>query len=171
MTGVQTCALPISFGSILTGNYGVQMIQQRLKSILAQKGLGFDYDLDPLVSLASVGITTDSSEGSPTFGLLTFDEGTFASALRGNPDAVTRIFSADYTPSAKEIVNGQAVEAQSFRVESFIQGEIGGTIGVAVLGSILTHVYRGRMAETASGAPSTAGDSSKIGRASCRERV
>lgn len=109
-------------GSILTGNYGVQMIQQRLKSILAQKGLGFDYDLDPLVSLASVGIITDSSEGSPTFGLLTFDEGTFASALRGNPDAVARIFSADYTPSAKEIVNGQAVEAQSFRVESFIQG-------------------------------------------------
>ena len=37
--------------------------------------------------------------------------------------------------------------------------EIGGTIGVAVLGSILTHVYRGRMAETASGAPSGAGDS------------
>ena len=37
--------------------------------------------------------------------------------------------------------------------------EIGGTIGVAVLGSILTHVYRGRMAETASGAPSAAGDS------------
>ena len=37
--------------------------------------------------------------------------------------------------------------------------EIGGTIGVAVLGSILTHVYRGRMAEATPGAPSTAGDS------------
>lgn len=109
-------------GSILTGNYGVQMIQQRIKNVLAQKGLGFDYDMDPLVSLASVGITTDSSEGSPTFGLLTFNENTFNAALRDNPDAVARIFSADYTPSAKEMVDGQAVEAQSFKIESFIQG-------------------------------------------------
>jgi flagellar hook-associated protein 2 len=34
-------------GSVLTGNYGLQMIQQNLKSILASKGLGFDYDMAP----------------------------------------------------------------------------------------------------------------------------
>jgi flagellar hook-associated protein 2 len=109
-------------GSILTGNYGVQMIQQRIKNVLAQKGLGFDYDLDPLVSLASVGISTDSSEGSPMFGLLTFDEQIFSAALLDNPDAVARIFSADYVPSAKEMVNGQAAEARNFKVDSFIRG-------------------------------------------------
>lgn len=112
-------------GAILTGNYGVQMIQQRLKGILAQSGLGFDYHLDPLTSLGSVGITTDTSQGSLTFGLLVFDESVFASALANDPDAVARLFSADYYPSTREIVNGQAVESSNFRFDSFVRGVTG----------------------------------------------
>ena len=112
-------------GSILTGNYGLQMIQQNLKNILAQRGLGFDYDLDPVISLGSAGITTDTSEGSATFGLLVFDEGTFAAALAADPDAVARLFSADYYPSTREIVDGVAVESSNFKFDSSIAGVTG----------------------------------------------
>jgi flagellar hook-associated protein 2 len=109
-------------GSLLTGNYGMQMIQQKLKNILAEKGVGFDYDMDPLVSLGSVGITTDTSQGSATFGLLVFDSGAFTAALETDPDAVARLFSADNYPSTKEIVDGVAVESSNFNFESAIKG-------------------------------------------------
>ncbi|ACU90465.1 flagellar filament capping protein FliD [Desulfomicrobium baculatum] len=109
-------------GSLLTGNYGMQMIQQKLKNILAEKGVGFDYDMDPLVSLGSVGITTDTSQGSATFGLLVFDSGAFTAALKTDPDAVARLFSADNYPSTKEMVDGVAVESSNFNFESSIKG-------------------------------------------------
>lgn len=109
-------------GSILTGNYGLQMIQQNLKKILAQRGVGFDYDTDPLLSLASVGITTDSAQGSPSFGLLVFDEKSFKAALNTDPDAVARLFSADFYPSTKEIIDGEAMESPNFKFDSFVRG-------------------------------------------------
>jgi len=112
-------------GSLLTGNYGLQMIQQKLKNILAEKGVGFDYDMDAIVSLGSVGITTDTVQGSPTFGLLVFDENAFSSALRTDPDAVARLFSADQYPSTKEMVDGVAVESSNFKFESSIKGITG----------------------------------------------
>lgn len=112
-------------GSLLTGNYGLQMIQQNIKSILAQKGMGFDYDLDPLVSLGSVGITTDTNQGSPTLGFLVFDESAFSSALRRDPDAVARIFSADYYPSTKETSGGVSAESTNFKFDSFVKGVTG----------------------------------------------
>ncbi|NCD25853.1 MAG: hypothetical protein EOL86_09740 [Deltaproteobacteria bacterium] len=112
-------------GSILTGNYGVQMIQQNLKNILAQKGQGFDYDLDSVTSLGSLGITTDTNEGSPNFGLLQFDESAFSSALSSDPDAVARLFSADMYPSTKEMVDGVAVESSNFKFDSYIKGVTG----------------------------------------------
>ncbi|NLW80996.1 MAG: flagellar filament capping protein FliD [Desulfovibrionales bacterium] len=108
--------------SILTGNYGVQMIQQNLKNILSRKGLGFDFDMDPFVSLGSLGITTDTNEGSATFGLLVFDKGAFSSALASEPDAVGRLFSADMYPSTKETVDGVPTESPNFRYASSIRG-------------------------------------------------
>lgn len=114
-----------SSGSILTGNYGVQMIQQNLKNILAQKGQGFDYDMDAVTSLGSLGITTDTNEGSTTFGLLEFDESSFTAALSSDPDAVARLFSADMYPSTKEVVNGVAVESSNFKFDSYINSVTG----------------------------------------------
>ncbi|MDY7001011.1 MAG: flagellar filament capping protein FliD, partial [Thermodesulfobacteriota bacterium] len=83
-------------GSILTGNYGVQMISSKLKSITSTKGLGFDYDDDTLSVLSQLGITTDAEKGSLTFGLLLLDEETLDEALTADPDAVAQIFSADF---------------------------------------------------------------------------
>ncbi len=123
-TQVTTVGSDVS-GSILTGNYGLQMIQQKLKNILAQKGVGFDYDMDAVTSLGSVGITTDSTQGSPTFGLMTFDKSAFSAALSTSPDAVARLFSADYYPSTKEIVDGVAVESTNFKFDSYLKGTTG----------------------------------------------
>jgi len=123
-TQVTTVGSQVS-GSLLTGNYGLQMIQQKLKNILAQKGVGFDYDMDAVTSLGSVGITTDSTQGSPTFGLLTFDKSAFSAALSTSPDAVARLFSADYYPSTKEMVDGVAVESSNFKFDTYIKGITG----------------------------------------------
>lgn len=123
-TQVTTVGANVS-GSLLTGNYGLQMIQQKIKNILAEKGVGFDYDMDAVVSLGSVGITTDTNQGSPTFGLLIFDRQAFSSALDTNSDAVSRLFSADNYPSTKEFVNGSAVESSNFKFDSAIKGITG----------------------------------------------
>lgn len=97
-------------GSILTGNYGVDMISQNLKNITASKGVGFEY-YDPdtgsgdfYTSLGQIGITTDTDEGSPTYGLLVIEETTddpdkqkftLNYALEHNPEEVARLFAVD----------------------------------------------------------------------------
>ncbi len=128
-------------GSILTGNYGVQMIQQNLKNILAATGQGFDYDMDSVTSLGSLGITTDTNEGSTTFGLLEFDESAFTSALSSDPDAVARLFSADMYPSTKEVGGGVAVESSNLKFDSYIKsvtgaGEIDVSYTVGATGTV-----------------------------------
>ncbi|WP_338010253.1 flagellar filament capping protein FliD [Desulfocurvibacter africanus] len=84
-------------GSILTGNYGVDMIGQNLKNIVASKGIGFDYDDDFYSALSQIGILTDAEEGSVTRGLLVLDEAKLDEALANDPDAVAKLFSANYS--------------------------------------------------------------------------
>jgi flagellar hook-associated protein 2 len=89
-------------GSLLTGNYGVDIISQKLKSIVADKGLGFFYyddtgstpQGDVISSLSQIGILTDADENSPTAGLLVLDEEKLDIALNADTDAVARLFSA-----------------------------------------------------------------------------
>lgn len=88
-------------GSLLTGNYGVDIISQKLKSITSEKGVGFFYydesgstpQGDVYSSLAQLGILTDADENSPTSGLLVIDEEKLSEALKNDTDAVARIFS------------------------------------------------------------------------------
>lgn len=90
-------------GSILTGNYGVQIISQRLKDITASIGPGFDYwdtsgstpTGDRYTSLSQLGILTDADRGSVTQGLLTLDEEELDKALETDFDAVVAMFAAD----------------------------------------------------------------------------
>ncbi|WP_027369043.1 flagellar filament capping protein FliD [Desulfocurvibacter africanus] len=84
-------------GSILTGNYGVDMIGQNLKNIVASKGIGFDYDDDFYSALSQIGILTDAEEGSVTRGLLVLDDAKLDEALANDPDAVAKLFSANYS--------------------------------------------------------------------------
>lgn len=90
-------------GSILTGNYGVDMlIGQRLENAVAEPGQGFQYldsDTglgDPVTSLAQLGIMTDATEGSETEGLLVIDYTELNKYLDADPDEVAKLFSANY---------------------------------------------------------------------------
>jgi flagellar hook-associated protein 2 len=103
-------------GSILTGNYGIQIISQKLNDITAQKGVAFDFyndetgEGDLFSALSQVGITTDAEKGSPTYGLLIIKEDsddpskkfmTLNYALDEDPDAVARLFSDNLRGESK----------------------------------------------------------------------
>jgi len=87
-------------GSILTGNYGIQIISQNLKNIVAGLGIGFDYNDDLYSALPQIGILTNAEEGSANRGLLALDEDKLNRALAVDPDAVAKLFAADYVGSA-----------------------------------------------------------------------
>ncbi|MEW5774945.1 MAG: flagellar filament capping protein FliD [Thermodesulfobacteriota bacterium] len=82
--------------SVLTGNYGVQLISTRLKELVAGKGTGFDYDDDAISVLSQIGITTDATEDSATRGLLVLDEEILDEALDSNPDELAQLLAADF---------------------------------------------------------------------------
>lgn len=94
-------------GSILTGNYGVDIISQNLKNITAGIGVGFTpweedgVTGDKYSALSQLGIFTDAKEGSPTYGLLTIDYEKLAEAIENDPDAVANLFAADYQGESK----------------------------------------------------------------------
>ncbi|WP_051257672.1 flagellar filament capping protein FliD [Desulfovibrio cuneatus] len=96
-------------GSILTGNYGIQLLSSKLKQAVASSGAGFVMaqevngvlEGDIFSSLSQIGITTNSKEGDPNFGLLEIkewedDKGglTFSQALAKDPMAIAELFSA-----------------------------------------------------------------------------
>jgi flagellar hook-associated protein 2 len=82
--------------SLLTGNYGVQIIDSVMKNITAATGLGFSYKRDTYSSLSPLGLTTDADEGSDTFGQILFDEDTLRAVLSSNAYAAGKIFAAQY---------------------------------------------------------------------------
>ena len=104
MTKVDTTDAKNPKGSILTGNYAVQMIATQLQDVCTNKGVGFNYYRvsgsaitgDFYSSLSQLGISTDADQGSTTSGLLVLDETVLDSALASNPDAVGKLFAADF---------------------------------------------------------------------------
>ncbi|WP_243545617.1 flagellar filament capping protein FliD [Pseudodesulfovibrio tunisiensis] len=87
-------------GSILSGNYGVDIIGQNLKNIVADVGKGFEFYNDKTKSgdlysaLSQIGIHTDPQEGSETYGLLKIDDEELDKALKENPTEVAKLFAA-----------------------------------------------------------------------------
>ncbi|WP_321402504.1 flagellar filament capping protein FliD [Maridesulfovibrio sp.] len=106
-------------GSVLTGNYGVQLAAQRFKDITATKGSGFNnYDSstgtgDKYNTLRTLGIETETDQGSPDFGLLKIDEDKFQKAMKDNPEGVAKLFAADYETGTS---------SPNFTVKSLIKG-------------------------------------------------
>jgi flagellar hook-associated protein 2 len=86
-------------GSLLTGNYGIQLISSRLKDATAGSAIGFDWATDPYTALSSIGIKTDAQEGSITAGLLVIDDKALDEALAKDINAVASLFSANYEGS------------------------------------------------------------------------
>ena len=89
-------------GSLLTGNYGVQIISSTLKDILSDMGLGFDlYDATSMTgdyysALSQIGISTDADDSSSTYGMLVIDDEELEAALDTDPEGVAELFAANY---------------------------------------------------------------------------
>jgi len=83
-------------GSILTGNYGLQMISTIMDNVTADLGVGFTVTRDKYASLSPLGLNTDATEGSPTQGLIVLDEAAFTAALASDANAVGSIFSESF---------------------------------------------------------------------------
>lgn len=109
-------------GSIMTGNYAVQLVDSQLKQATANIGQGFlRYNVGPpptgdkLSSLAQLGILTDASEGSPTKGQLVIDEEILDDILNREPQAVAELFAASFD-------GGERVDSGNFSFGSGIKG-------------------------------------------------
>lgn len=93
-------------GSLLTGNYGVQLISTQLKDVLSDLGLGFSVfnssssSGDYYSALSQLGISTDADESSSTNGLLVIDDDKLDAALEKDPDGVAKLFAANYEGSS-----------------------------------------------------------------------
>ena len=87
-------------GSLLTGNYGVQIIGSTLMDALTRKAAGFDYNRDKHTSLSQFGIGIDATEGSVTEGRLVVDDTVLAAAVSSNADSLGRVFAASYQGEA-----------------------------------------------------------------------
>ena len=117
-------------GSLLTGNYGVQLISSNLKMITASKAQGFEYlweDAEGVThgdlysSLSQVGILTVADATSKDFGLLVIGDiknkdgsyTTFDELLRKNPEEVAKLFAS----------NGETyVDSGDFSLSGLIKG-------------------------------------------------
>lgn len=97
-------------GSVLTGNYGIQMLSSRLKNAVASSAMGFVHQAkdsltgyvsgDIFSALSQIGITTNADQGSANYGLLEINTIDGEKGLRSlervlaqNPEAVARLFS------------------------------------------------------------------------------
>lgn len=91
------------YGSILTGNYGVQLIISKLKTATASSGIGFDSVTNTFNALSQIGIMTNANEGSDNYGMLEintthsddspYGAKSFEEALLEDPEAVARLFA------------------------------------------------------------------------------
>lgn len=111
-------------GGVLMGNYGMQMMMSKMKSYIVSKPEGFDYlEKDPVTgevisgdlfsSLAQIGIKTDDDQGSPTYGLLVFEDNikvitgdgvemiTLERALEMDAQGIAQLFAADCEPTVE----------------------------------------------------------------------
>jgi flagellar hook-associated protein 2 len=120
----------VQAGSILTGNYGIQLISSRLKDAVAGTGIGFDWDTDTYTALSAIGIKTDAEEGSVTAGLLVIDEDELNKALETDIDGVATLFSANYeggtnSPNFSYASHIQGItEAGSYKVAYTVSGGV-----------------------------------------------
>ena len=81
--------------SVFSSNYTVVNMDRRLKNITASRCLGTDPTMD-YSALSTIGISTDVTPGSETYGQLVLDTAELAAALADDPDTVAKLFGADY---------------------------------------------------------------------------
>ncbi|MEG2005263.1 MAG: flagellar filament capping protein FliD, partial [Bilophila sp.] len=132
-------------GSVLTGNYGVQLLSSHLKSAITGQSIGFksqEMDKagkiipdsgDPFTALSSIGIVFDAEQGSPTYGQLKFlteGETTKSYKENGKDDTEVKMFRTLDEALAEDplavadmlIGNGGSSDSPDFDYVSHIPG-------------------------------------------------
>ena len=109
-------------GSLMTGNYAVQLVDSQLKQVTAEIGSGFlRYNAGPpatgdkITSLSQIGILTDADQGSLSQGLLVIDDEILDDVLRREPNAVAELFAASN-------IGGERVDTGNFSYYSGVAG-------------------------------------------------
>ncbi|XPV77833.1 MAG: flagellar filament capping protein FliD [Desulfovibrio sp.] len=119
-------------GSILTGNYGVEMVSQKLKSITSSPGLGFEFksktNSDPYSALAAIGVKTKASQESNAFGQLILDEVEFDKALEKDPAGVAALFVTDHKVSSNsaDFTTGDIIKGVTKAGKHQVQYQVSG---------------------------------------------
>ncbi|WP_027721673.1 flagellar filament capping protein FliD [Maridesulfovibrio zosterae] len=87
-------------GTFYLKDSSLGMVNSQIKNVLSTMGVGFQrYDSDTgegdlFTTLSTIGISTDSDEGSSTFGQLEIDYDELEEALSEDPKAVAMLFAA-----------------------------------------------------------------------------
>jgi flagellar hook-associated protein 2 len=150
--------------SLLTGSYTLESMGSSIKSVLTSRGIGFDPNEDSISTLVgkqifgsdalAIGLTTDTAEGSDTFGLFTLDEASLDKALEKDPEAVMEIFSAKQSPE----VNTSAFSYLSSIAGSTQAGAYDISYTVNAAGEITSATIDGTTYDYAGGASGKSGN-------------
>jgi flagellar hook-associated protein 2 len=100
-------------GSLLTGNYGLDIIQSDLLNAVTGMAPGFDPSRDLFTSLSQFGINIDDNEGSTTEGLLLVSNTTLQNVLQSNADALGMVFAASFSGDT---------DSGDFSYQSYVSG-------------------------------------------------
>lgn len=136
---------------ILLGNYAVEIVKSALNYIASGSGQGFKSPNDTYLTLGQLGITTDVSETSPTFGQLVIDSSELSEAINDDPEAVANLMAA-YFQGVSDDATGNLTyysslpgitEPGTYEVTATVSGGVltGGTINgraASVSGDTLT---------------------------------
>lgn len=131
-------------GRVLSGNYGIEIVEQNLKNLVSSTAPGFAYyDSetglgDKYSSLAQIGITTCTDQNSDSFGLLEVDEDVLKEALEADPEAVAELFAANGsgTTDTNEVSFVSTIEGITSPGEYDIEYEIDSVTGNLVSATI-----------------------------------
>ncbi|MBF0482844.1 MAG: flagellar filament capping protein FliD [Desulfovibrionaceae bacterium] len=99
--------------SLLTGNYGLDIIQSDLLDAVTGAAPGFDPSKDLYTSLSQFGISIDATQGSTTEGLLLVSNTTLQNVLTNNADALGNVFASSF-------IGG--TNSGNFSYQSYING-------------------------------------------------
>ncbi len=95
-------------GSILTGNYAVQLMTTRLNDVVTSAAFGFESQKDESGKfteyslMSELGISTNTEEGSANYGLLEIDETKLLAAIEENPMAVANLLAGSSVETDSE---------------------------------------------------------------------
>ncbi|WP_027178640.1 flagellar filament capping protein FliD [Maridesulfovibrio bastinii] len=120
--------------SFTLNDSSLDVVYNSIKNVLSTIGLGFErYDStteegDLYTTLSTIGITTDSEQGSDTFGQLVIDYDDLEEAIAADPEAVATLFAAsgeaESNTSSLEVISSVSglTKAGEYSVEYEISG-------------------------------------------------